>query len=31
MNQIMVGSNRKKSIIGSAFPFSLNINFMNKH
>ncbi len=31
MNQIMVVGNRKKSIIGSVFLFSLNINFMNKH
>lgn len=28
-NRIFVTNNRKKSIIGTAFPFLLNINFMN--
>ncbi len=31
MNQIMVVGNRKKAIIGSVFPFSLDMNFKNKH
>ncbi len=31
MNQIAVVGNRKKSIIGTAFSFSFDINLKNKH